>query len=201
MEILIADDDAVSRLALKGTLTRWGHRVTAVADGLAAWDALQRHDAADLAILDWVMPGLEGPEVCRRAKALGRAVPTYAILLTANSQPDHVVAGLESGADDYVTKPFDRAELKARVQVGGRIVALQRGLADRVRDLEDALAQVTKLRGLLPICAWCKSVRSDGDYWQSVEGYLAESGDVRVSHGICPGCAAREAAVSGEPRA
>ena len=87
-----------------------------------------------------------------------------------------------------------KAELKARVRVGERIVALQRGLADRVRDLEDALAQVTKLRGLLPICAWCKSVRSDGDYWQSVEGYLAESGDVRVSHGICPDCAAREAA-------
>lgn len=106
MDILIADDDAVSRVTLKGTLTKWGHRVDAVPDGLAAWEALQRHDAPDLAILDWVMPGLEGPEVCRLAKALPRAVPTYAILLTGNDRPDQVVAGLESGADGYVTKPL-----------------------------------------------------------------------------------------------
>ena len=192
MNILIADDDAVSRLVLKRTLLSWGHDVIAVEDGLQAWDVLQRDDAPKLAILDWMMPGLEGPEVCRRARELNRAVPTYSILLTARDASGDVVAGLDSGADDYVTKPFDRAELRSRIMVGERVIALQQGMAVRVAELQDALNRVKRLHGLLPICGWCKSIRNDGDYWQSVEGYIAELHDVRFTHGICPPCLERE---------
>lgn len=188
LPVLVADDDAVSLRVLEATLRGWGHEVVSARDGLAAWDILQRPDRPRLAVVDWMMPGLEGPEVCRRAKALGRAVPTYLILLTAKDATDDVVAGLDSGADDYVTKPFDRAELRSRLRVGERVVALQQGMADRVKELELALSQVKQLKGLLPICSYCKKVRDDRNYWQRVETYIAAHSDARFSHGICPDC-------------
>ena len=186
--VLIAEDDVVSRTVLERTLRGWGHEVVVTRDGTQAWEALLADDAPSLAILDWMMPGLEGPEICRRLRALARPVPTYLILLTAKGQTDDVVAGLDSGADDYVTKPFDRQELRSRVRVGERILSLQNGLADRVRELEEALSQVKELKGLLPICSYCKAVRDDQNYWHRVETYIAAHSSARFSHGICPGC-------------
>jgi len=139
-------------------------------------------------VLDWVMPGLDGPEICRRVRAREAATPTYLILLTANDRVDQIVAGLEAGADDYLTKPCRLPELVARVRVGLRVVELQRALADRVAALEEALARVKQLQGLLPICAYCKRIRDDRDYWDQVESYLARHADVQFSHGICPEC-------------
>ncbi|MBY0515039.1 MAG: response regulator [Gemmataceae bacterium] len=188
MRILIADDDAISRTVLERTLRGWGHAVVCTRDGTEAWEAMQEEDAPRLAVLDWMMPGLEGPEVCRRVRALARPVPTYVILLTAKGQTDDIVTGLDSGADDYVTKPFDRQELRSRIRVGERVVALQQGLADRVAELETALSQVKALKGLLPICSYCKAVRDDKNYWQRVETYIAAHSDARFSHGICPDC-------------
>jgi phosphoserine phosphatase RsbU/P len=188
MSILIADDDAVSARILEATLRHWGHEVAVARDGDAAWTILQQEDCPRLAILDWMMPGLEGPEVCRRARALARSVPTYMILLTAKGKSDDIVAGLDSGADDYVTKPFDRQELRSRIRVGERVVGLQQAMADRVRELELALNQVKQLKGLLPICAYCKKVRDDRNYWQRVETYISAHSDARFSHGICPDC-------------
>src|SRR5205823_6098547 len=103
-----------------------------------------------------------------------------------------VVAGLESGADDYVTKPFDQQELQSRVRVGERMLALQGRLTDRVRELEEALSHVKQLKGLLPICCYCKKVRDDRDYWEQVDAYLARHAEMRFSHGICPDCWQRE---------
>ena len=188
VRILIAEDDAVSRTVLERTLRGWGHEVIVTQNGTEAWDALLAEDAPRLAILDWMMPGLEGPEVCRRVRALARPVPTYLILLTARGQTNDVVAGLDSGADDYVTKPFDRQELQSRVRVGERVLALQQGLTDRVKELETVLGQVKELRGLLPICSYCKAVRDDQNYWHRVETYITAHSAARFSHGICPGC-------------
>ncbi len=188
MRILIAEDDAVSRRLLEATLSKWGHDVVVACDGAEAWRGLEGPDAPPLAILDWMMPDMDGTEVCRRVRAAASPTPPYLILLTALGGRQDIVAGLTAGANDYITKPFDRGEMQARLQVGIRMVELQRALAARVRDLEQALAQVKRLQGLLPICSYCKKVRKDGNYWQQVETYVSEHSEAQFSHGICPGC-------------
>ncbi len=141
MRILIAEDDPVSRRVLHATLLKWGHEVAVVCDGDEALAVLQGTDAPALAILDWMMPGMDGVEVCRRARQSSSATPTYIILLTAKAEKEDVVAGLEAGADDYLTKPFARVELRARIEVGARVIKLQKSLADRVVALDLALAE------------------------------------------------------------
>jgi CheY-like chemotaxis protein len=188
MRILIAEDEPVSRRALEATLRKWGHEVVATRDGAEAWEVLRGEDAPLLAVIDVMMPSVGGIEVCRRVREAPRAVSPYLILLTARSGKEDVVLGLEAGANDYVAKPFDPAELRARVNVGLQMLGLQRNLAERVRELEEALSQVKQLRGLLPICAYCKSIRNDRNYWQRVESYICEHSGVQFSHGICPDC-------------
>ena len=136
MRILIADDEATSRLMLSGVLQKFGHEVIATMDGSEAWEAMQRPDAPTLAILDWMMPGLTGVEVCHRIRGLATDEPPYLILLTSMAEKADIVAGLEAGADDYLAKPFDPGELRARVEVGRRITELQ----TRLREARDALA-------------------------------------------------------------
>jgi sigma-B regulation protein RsbU (phosphoserine phosphatase) len=188
MRILIAEDDPVSRRLLEATLEKFGYEVVVAADGAEAWTALQRNDAPRLAILDWMMPELDGVEICRRMRQIPTSTPPYLILLTAKAERGDVVAGLDAGANDYLKKPFDRGELRARLQVGAHVLELQKNLADRVGELEDALAQVKQLRGLLPICSYCKNIRDEQNFWQRVDNYLMEHADVMFSHGICPDC-------------
>lgn len=188
MSILIAEDDLVSRRALEAVLHKWGHEVRVVANGAEAWEVLSGPEPPPLAILDWMMPGMDGPTLCRRVRETPGRQGTYIILLTARSDRTDLVAGLDSGADDYIVKPFDRDELRARVNVGLRVVALQQSLADRVRELEQALQNVQQLQGLLPICCYCKRIRDDGNYWQRVEEYIAAHSGAQFSHGICPNC-------------
>jgi response regulator RpfG family c-di-GMP phosphodiesterase len=135
-----------------------------------------------------MMPEIDGVELCRRVRGLSSVTPPYLILLTAKSGKEDVVTGLDAGANDYLTKPFHRAELRARVKVGAHVLALHRNLAARVCELEAALSQVKRLRGLLPICSYCKKIRDEGNYWHRVESYLTEHAEVEFSHGICPAC-------------
>lgn len=188
MNILIAEDDSVSRRILEQTLVAWGYDVIVTRDGNEAWDVLKREGAPDLAILDVMMPGMDGLEICRNVRQLPCDTPPYLILLTAMTGKEDVVKGIEAGANDYLTKPFHREELRVRVGVGVQMLALQRDLADRVRELEDALARVKQLQGMLPICSYCKQVRDDQNYWHKVETYISSHADVQFSHGICPDC-------------
>jgi sigma-B regulation protein RsbU (phosphoserine phosphatase) len=187
MKILIAEDDPVSRLFLEMTLVKWGYEVAVACDGNQAWQALQS-DPPSMAILDWMMPGIDGAEVCRRIRATQTMTPLYIIMLTAKSDKKDLVDALDAGADDYVTKPFDRQELRARIGVGMRIAELQKNLADRVLELEAALSRVRQLQGLLPICSYCKKVRDDQNYWQQVDSYISKRTEVEFSHSICPTC-------------
>jgi putative two-component system response regulator len=125
MRVLIADDNPFYRHALGATLKEWGYEAVPASDGRAAWDILQAAHAPKLAILDWMMPGLDGLEVCRRVRALQGPEPTYLLVLTAKGGKENIIKALESGADDYLTKPFDREELRARLRTGRRIVGLQ----------------------------------------------------------------------------
>jgi len=188
MKILVAEDDRVSRQILTTSLAKWGYEVIVTFDGTQAWEELQKSDAPVMAILDWMMPGLDGIELTRRARTLVRPVPPYIMLLTARADKECIVAGLETGANDYLTKPVDLNELRARVHVGRQMIEVQTQLAHRVQQLEQALTDVQTLHGLLPICCYCKKIRDGQDYWQEVEDYLADRGDVQFSHGVCPSC-------------
>jgi len=188
MHALIADDDRMAREILRRTLTRMGFDVTAVVDGAEAWQHLEGVAVPTLAVLDWMMPLMDGPEVLRRVRRERPLANLYLILLTALESRRDVITGLDAGADDYIVKPFDPDELRARVQVGVRVVTLQERLADRVAELQTALSNVKQLRGLLPICSYCKRIRGDDQYWLQVESYIADHSDAQFSHGICPTC-------------
>jgi phosphoserine phosphatase RsbU/P len=191
VRILIAEDEPVSRRLLEQTLVRWGYEPIVCSNGDAAWSALRTPDAPRVAVLDWMMPGMEGTEVCRAVRQADLPLQPYLILLTSRSKPEDIILGLQAGADDYLTKPVDRGELEARLQVASRVVSLQDRLTERVRELEEALGSVRQLQGLLPICAYCKRIRDDQNYWKQVETYLADHSDVQFSHGICPSCLER----------
>lgn len=130
MRILIAEDDPVSRRVLKTNLVRWGYDVQVTRDGNEAWEALRAEDAPRLAILDRMMPGLDGVELCRRVRKELKEPYTYIILLTAMHRDHDLVSGMEAGADDYITKPFNAGELRVRLRAGRRIIELQNELID-----------------------------------------------------------------------
>jgi len=188
MQVLIAEDDRVTGEILARTLQRWGHQTIVVGDGLQAWNHLRETTDPTLAILDWMMPEMDGPDVCRRVRQELPLANMYLLLVTAREGRGDMVAGLDAGADDYIVKPFDPEELRARVAVGVRVLGLQQKLGERVAELQAALSNVKKLHGLLPICSYCKRIRGDDQYWQQVEGYIAEHSEVQFSHGICPAC-------------
>lgn len=170
----------------------WGFKTVTSEDGESALEILNSENPPSLAIIDWMMPKADGLEVCRRIRQQTDRPYVYLVLLTAKSQKDEVAAGLEAGADDYVIKPFDPDELRARLKVGQRVVALERALAKKVADLEAAMADVKKYKGLLPICMYCKSIRDDKDYWRQIEEYLhTVSPGTDFSHSICPACMAK----------
>jgi len=143
MKILIADDSIVSRHLLDATLRRWGYEVVVACDGNEAWQILQSENAPKIAILDWMMPGLTGPGVCRRVRATAKDkdIYTYILLLSSKSQREDLIEGMESGADDYLTKPFDQHELQVRLRPGVRILELQHELISAREELRD---QATK---------------------------------------------------------
>jgi phosphoserine phosphatase RsbU/P len=188
MRALIADDDRGGSLILSTMLTRWGFEVASASDGTTAWSLLQTEPRPSVAILDWMMPDVDGPEICRRIRVDDALKHIYVLLLTSRDSRADLIAGLDAGADDYLVKPFDPDELRARLHVGLRVLSLQERLAQRVDELQKALSQVKQLHGLLPICSYCKRIRSDTNYWQQVESYIAEHSGAQFSHGICPSC-------------
>ncbi len=189
LKILIAEDEPVTREKLAELLRGWGCDVTAVRDGNEAWQALESAEVPPLVLADVQMPGMDGPELCRRVRTDLQQRGLYIILLTSvRVTKADLVDGLLAGADDYLFKPFDQAELKARLKVGARVLRLQSELRSRVEELEAALGHINQLEGMLPICAWCKKIRDDKNYWHQVESYIAKHTAAEFTHSICPEC-------------
>jgi len=188
MKILIAEDDRISRRLLEMTLKRLEFEVVLTENGAQALEVLNGPEPPRLAILDWTMPEMDGVEVCRALRAQTRDKYTYILFLTARGQKKDLITALESGADDYLIKPFDPQELRARLAVGLRVLKLESALAGKVMELEQAMQHVKTLQGLLPICMYCKKIRDDKDSWERLEPYIERHSEAMFTHSVCSDC-------------
>jgi DNA-binding response OmpR family regulator len=188
MTVLVADDHDVNRKLLRTLLMVDGYEVIEAANGNDALEILRDTRVPMVGLIDWEMPELEGIEVCRQTRELNGSTPLFLILVTVRDTKQDVVAGLQAGANDYITKPFDKTELLARVKIGSQMVTLQESLTRHVEELKEALINVKNLSGLLPICSYCKKIRDDQNYWQQVEAYVGKHSEAKFSHSICPTC-------------
>jgi len=191
MRILIAEDDVTSRMMLRTVLEIGGHEVLETQNGREALEALTGENPPRLAVLDWMMPELDGVSVCRAIRSIPTSDPPYIMMVTAKADTDERVEGLDAGANDYLVKPVDPIELNARLRVGARVLELQASLNDRIRQLEEARDQIRVLEGFIPICMYCKHIRNDTDAWERMEQYIESHTSARFSHGVCPECMAR----------
>jgi DNA-binding response OmpR family regulator len=147
MKILIAEDDRTSRWTLEAILKKAGHEVIAASNGKEAWEVMQGENPPLLAIVDWMMPEMNGVEFCRKVRESAALSSTYIIFLTGKRQKDDCLTALESGADDYIRKPFDREELLARLHPAERIIKLQSSLKTETRELNQALSKIKTSQG------------------------------------------------------
>lgn len=188
MRILLADDDPVCRMLVEKWLLRWGHEPVLAEDGDSARRLFEGDAPPEMAILNWNMPGMAGTDLCRWLRADPRLRGTWVTLLTGRDERSDLCAGLRSGADEYLVKPFDPAELEARIAVGERIVRLRGEMMERLAELEGANERIRQLERLLSICSWCRKIRDEENRWQPIERFLSERSGMSFSHGICPDC-------------
>ena len=174
MKILIADDDPLSRELLSSTLKNQGHYVIAAENGQDAWEIFLQRNSIQALITDWLMPHIDGLELCRLVRSLRRPHYTYIILLTNLRGKQKYLQGLDAGADDFMSKPLEPDLLQARLQVAERILELR--------------YEMGQLQSLLPICSYCKKIRDAEDARTSVENFIAEQTGANFTHSICPRC-------------
>lgn len=185
--ILVVDDIAKNLELIGNILSLEQYQISVATDGEKAWQILNRI-SPDLILLDIMMPTVDGYTLCRQIKSLEEKKDIPIIFVTAKTNPEDLARGFELGAVDYIGKPFNPAELIARVRTHISLYRAKKKNDILIAELRSALAQVKKLSGLLPICSVCKKIRDDEGYWQQVEEYISAHVDVRFSHGLCPAC-------------
>ena len=173
MRILIVEDDFDARDMLQVLLELDGHDVIPAKNGEEGWKLFQRGHFS-VVISDWLMPETDGLELCRRIRAAESPRYCYVMLLSALSGKSRFLEAMKSGMDDFITKPYDPDELRARLLVAERIVGLQ--------------ARVRHLEGVLPTCMYCKKIRDERNQWTSIENYISQRSEASFSHGVCPTC-------------
>jgi sigma-B regulation protein RsbU (phosphoserine phosphatase) len=194
--ILVAEEHLASRQLLERYLELWGYQVTVAADGSEALRHLESPVAPCIALLDWSMPRVDGLEVCRRVRSKPDRPFQYLMLLTAKLGKGEILAGETVGADDLVFKPFVIDELRARVRLAQRVVALERRMADVERQFTGIHSELNELRGLLPICPGCGQRKEDPEYFQMASNYHKEHPDTGTETSLCPACHGPAAPVS-----
>jgi CheY-like chemotaxis protein len=186
--VLVADDERAMRMTLSYALEKEGFDVVSVGDGLAAREVMLSDSPPQVLLLDWNMPGATGPELCRWIRTQTALSSCYIVLVTARDTTGDLIEGLGAGADDFVRKPVRPLEVVARVRAGRRLAQLQANLAARLVELETALGEVKQLRGLIPICSHCHSIRSGSEHWLQLESYIERHSEATFSHSICDAC-------------
>jgi phosphoserine phosphatase RsbU/P len=175
MKILIAEDEPVAAKILQRALESFGHEVILTRNGVEAWEAFDR-EPVRLIVSDWMMPSLDGLGFCRKVRERKKTLYTYFILLTAQeTRPENYDLATDAGVDDFLTKPIDRPTIRMRLRVAERILQFT--------------TEIRQLENLIPICAYCRKIRNDGNYWQLVETYINEQTGSNFTHGVCPTCA------------
>jgi sigma-B regulation protein RsbU (phosphoserine phosphatase) len=199
MKILLAEDELTTQMLLSALCKSWDFEPVIAANGDEALQVLLSDNGLHLAVLDWLMPGLSGVEVCRQVRAQTTR-PLYLLMLTVVGATESIVEGFAAGADDYVVKPFAHEELGARLNVGRRLVTSHLDVARRVAELEQTLGEVTELKGLLPICVYCKRIRDDEEYWRELEDYVSRHSKVQFTHSVCPQCSDKVVSQTLDPK-
>ncbi len=179
--ILIVDDER-QNIKMLSEFLRGTYKIMAAKNGAQALKAAQGNIVPDLILLDIMMPGIDGYEVCKRLKADKKTKHIPVIFVTAVTETQDAARGFQAGAVDFIQKPLDPVIVKARVDLH---IKLHKTMAD----LKDALSQVKKLSGLLPICMYCKKIRDDTGYWNQIEAYIDNHSEAQFSHSICNECA------------
>ena len=188
MKVLAVDDDRVTLLTLRRLLEKFGYEALTANNGTEALKLFLDHRPKML-VTDWMMPEMEGPTVVKTIRAFAESEYTYIIMLTSRQDKDDMMAGMLAGVDEFLTKPIDPDQLRARLRVGKRIMLLQDSLGKRVRELEEEREHVKMLQGFLPICSYCKKIRDDENLWSQIEEYISDhQANVQFSHSICPDC-------------
>ncbi len=181
-------DDVPKNLQVLGNiLSKEGYKISAALNGEQALKILQKAKP-DLILLDIMMPGLSGYDVLEKIRADETVRDIPVIFLTAKTEKEDIIQGIEMGAMDYVTKPFNSTELLARVNNHIELKLARDKLQHMNQELRSALDQIKTLKGLVPICANCKKIRDDDGFWQEVEHYISAHTEADFSHGICPDC-------------
>jgi len=188
MSILIADDDEASRCFLEAVLKKLGYAVTLAVDGSDALAQLEKEGSPELVILDWIMPGMDGIEVCRRYRSQHPDTAKYIIILTARDSKSDTVEGLVAGANDYITKPFNNSELIARLNAGRRFLDMQKKVAAHVQELREARSHIRQLQSLLPVCTRCHKLRTDKKILDRIAQYVSLYPDADLRLAVCPEC-------------
>jgi len=190
MKVLIAEDDRISRRMLERAIGMWEYDIETAENGKEAWRILQEGDGPKLVILDWMMPEMTGIEVCEKLREAETDNHSYIILLTAKNNKDDLIEGFDAGADDFISKPFQKDELRSRLNAGRRVLELQQKLRDKIAELEQAAEHIKTLQGILPICMYCHKILSNNEAWERIETYIERHSEVRFSHSLCPDCLA-----------
>jgi phosphoserine phosphatase RsbU/P len=199
MRILVAEDDPIGRQMVMASLQPLPIDVAVAEDGDEAWQKIQEA-LPDLLLLDWRMPGPNGIEICRRLQTLPSRHRPWVILVTANGAPADIVLAFASGADDYVTKPYDVSELRARVRAGLRRVEREHTLVLESEFLQDALSHLRDGPSIVPICSVCRRVRDEQGSWTTAEAFVESHTGVRFTHGLCPPCVRKALDDARDPR-